>query len=76
MDIRVMCEGVNKKALPLKFSCKTSQSNFVEIALQYRCSPVNLVHIFRTTFSKNNSEGLLLENILTCAHTPDFANTR
>ena len=30
------------------------------ITLRYGCSPVNLLHIFRTTFPKNNSEGLLL----------------
>ena len=27
---------------------------------QYGCSPVNLLHIFRTPFSKNTSGGLLL----------------
>ena len=31
------------------------QSNFVEIALQHGCSPVNLLHIFRTPFPKNTS---------------------
>ena len=36
------------------------QSNFVEIALQHGCSPVNLLHIFRTLFSKDTSERLLL----------------
>ena len=33
---------------------------FIEIALRNGCSPVNLLHIFRTLFPKNNSEGLLL----------------
>ena len=36
------------------------QSNFIEIALQHGCSPVNLLSISRTPFSKNTSEGLLL----------------
>ena len=36
------------------------QSNFIEITLQYGCSPVNLLHIFRTPFLKNTSGGLLL----------------
>ena len=27
--------------------------NFIEIALQHGCSPVNLLHIFRTSFLKN-----------------------
>ena len=36
------------------------QSNFFEIALRHGCSPVNLLHIFRTLFPKNTSERLLL----------------
>ena len=35
-------------------------SNFIEIALRHRCSPVNLLHIFRTPFHKNTSGRLLL----------------
>ena len=38
----------------------TLQSNFVEITLLHGCSPVNLLHIFRTTFPKNTSGRLLL----------------
>ena len=34
--------------------------NFIEIALRYGCSPVNLQHIFRTPFPRNTSECLLL----------------
>ena len=34
--------------------------NKVEIALRHGCSPVNLLHIFRTTFTINTSEGMLL----------------
>ena len=47
------------------------QSNFLEIALWHGCSPVNLLHIFRTPFLRNTSELLLLiihvksENIYT-----------
>ena len=33
--------------------------NFIEIALQHGCSPVNLLHIFRRPFYKNTYEGLL-----------------
>ena len=36
------------------------QSSFIEITLRHGCSPVNLVHIFRTPFPKNASRGLLL----------------
>ena len=35
-------------------------SNFIEIALQHGCFPVNLLHIFKTLFLKNTSEWLLL----------------
>ena len=34
--------------------------NFIEITLRHECSPLNLLHIFRTTFTKNTSERLLL----------------
>ena len=40
------------------------ESNFTEIALRYECSPVNLLHIFRTPFPKNTSGGLLLPTIV------------
>ena len=33
--------------------------NFIEIALRHGCSPVNLLHIFRTPFPKNTSGWLL-----------------
>ena len=36
------------------------QSNFTEITVRHGCSPVNLLHIFRTPFSKNTSGWLLL----------------
>ena len=38
------------------------QSNFIEITLRHECSPVNLLPIFRTTFSKfsTNSSGRCL----------------
>ena len=34
--------------------------NFFEIALWHGCSPLNLLYIFRTSFPKNTSGGLLL----------------
>ena len=36
--------------------------NFIEIVLLHECSPVNLLHLFRTPFFKNISGCLLLEN--------------
>ena len=38
--------------------------NFIEVALRHGCSSVNLLHIFRTPFLKNTSEGLLLPIII------------
>ena len=38
--------------------------NFIEIALRYGFSPVNLLRIFRTPFPMNTSEGLLLMLVL------------
>ena len=34
--------------------------NFIEITLRHGCSPLNLLHIFRTPFYKNIYRGLLL----------------
>ena len=39
---------------------KKLQSNFIEITRRYGCSPVNLLHVFRTRFYKNTSGCLLL----------------
>ena len=39
------------------------QSNFTEIILRLGCSPVNLLHIFKASFLKNTSGGLLLSSI-------------
>ena len=40
--------------------------NFTEITLRHGCSPVNLLHIFRTPFTKNTSRWLLPEFAKTC----------
>ena len=42
-----------RSATSIKLLC-----NFIDIALRYGCSPVNLLHIFRTPFLKSTS-GLL-----------------
>ena len=44
-----------RSAVSVKFQCK-----FIEIMLRHGCSPVNLLHIFRTPFYKNTSGWLLL----------------
>ena len=48
-----------------EFPCRSPISikllcNFTEIALKHGCSPVNLLHIFRTPLYRNTSGGLLL----------------
>ena len=43
-----------ESAISIMFLC-----SLTEIALQYGCSPVNLLHIFRTLFSKSTSGWLL-----------------
>ena len=40
------------------------QSNFFEITLRHGCSPVNLLHIFRTPFPRNTSGWVLLTRLL------------
>ena len=39
------------------------QSSFIEITPRHGVSPVNLLHIFRTPFTKSTSERLLLATI-------------
>ena len=43
-----------------KYDFNKFGSNFIAITLQHGFPPVNLLHIFRTPFSKNTSERLLL----------------
>ena len=51
------------------------RSAIFEISLRHGCSPVNLLHIFRTTFFKNTSEGLLLK-VKSLHHlTQDYLHT-
>ena len=37
------------------FNKIAKQSNFIEITLWHECSPVNLLHILGTPFTKNTS---------------------
>ena len=48
-------EHLCRSAISIRLLC-----NFIEIALRYGCSPVNLLHIFRTPFPRNTSGWLLL----------------
>ena len=47
-------KGIRRKTI--------DQSNFIEITFQHGCSPVNLLHIFRTLIPKNTSGRLRLNN--------------
>ena len=40
--------------------CRSVLCNFTEIILWHGCSPVNLLHIFKTPFTKNTFRWLLL----------------
>ena len=59
-------KGVLKIAANLLKTYKQIYCNFIEITLWHGCSPVNLRHIFRTPFTKNNS-GRLLPNLVPSA---------
>ena len=48
-----------RSVISMKLLC-----NFIEVALRHGCSPVNLLHIFRTAFLKNTSGWLLLNFLL------------
>ena len=48
-------EHPSRSAISVKLLC-----NFIEITLRHGCSPVNLLHIFRTLFPRNTSGGMLL----------------
>ena len=45
-----------RSAILIKLLC-----NFIEITLRHGCSPVNMLHIFRTPVPKNTSEGPVLD---------------
>ena len=50
-----------RKHMPkCNFSNLKLQSNFIEVTLRHRCSPVKLKQIFRAPFLKNTSDRLLL----------------
>ena len=49
------CRSVISSVISIKLFC-----NFFETALRHGCSPLNLLHIFKTPFPKNTSGRLLL----------------
>ena len=49
---------LNQSEISVKLLC-----SFIEITLRHGCSPVNLLHIFKTPSHKNTSGGLLLKKV-------------
>ena len=64
LRIQSECWKMREKCGPEKLRTRTLFTqwmllwNFIEITLWHECSPINLLHIFRTPFPKNNFEGL------------------
>ena len=47
------------------------QSNSIEITLRHGCSPVNLLHVFRTPFYRNTSGWRLLNKLVNPFHATE-----
>ena len=58
-DVRKICSKFTEEHPCRSVISIKLQSNFTEITLRHGCSPVNLLLIFRTPFSKSNSRWLL-----------------
>ena len=50
----------SSKVTCLQFQYECKSGNFIEVTLRHGCFPVNLLHVFRTTFYKNTSRELPL----------------
>ena len=57
--LKICSKCTGEHPCPSAISIKL-QNSFIEITLRDGCSPVNLMHIFRTPFLKNTSGWLLL----------------
>ena len=57
-------QQIYRRAPMTKCNFNQFSSNFIEITLWHGCSPVNLLHIFRTSFLKNTSGWLLVDIVL------------
>ena len=53
-------QQIYRRTHPCRKDFNKAASNFIETRLRHGCSPVNLLYIFGTTFSNNNSGWLLL----------------
>ena len=59
-DVLKICNKFTEEHLRQNVTSIKLQSNFIEKTFQHGCSPVNMLHIFRTSFPKNTSGRLLL----------------
>ena len=64
LEVKQSFIGFLIKEVFSKYAANLQKNTLAEIPLRHWCSPVNLLHIFRTPFPKNTSGGLLLR--LTC----------
>ena len=62
----VLRERFSEKMLQISKRTPMPKCNFIEIALRYGCSPVNLSHVFKLPFPKNSSGRLLLKLEISC----------
>ena len=61
-DVLKICSIFTGTIMPKRDLIWIKSLCFIKITLGHGCSPVNLLHIFRTPFSKNTSGGLLLKH--------------
>ena len=62
-DVQKICSKFTGER-PCRSVISIKLQSFIEIAIRNGCSPVNLLHIFRTAFPKNTSGWLLLTGVL------------
>ena len=63
-DVLKICSKFTGEHLCRRVISIKLRSNFIEIALRHGCSPVNLLHVFRTSFPRSTSWWLLLKTII------------
>ena len=61
-DVLKICSKFTGEHPSRSVISKKLLSKFIEITLRHGCSPVDLLHVFRTPFPKNSSGWLLLCN--------------
>ena len=57
-------QQIYRRTLMPKSDFNKVEKQLIEIALRHGCSPVNLLHVFRTSFPRSTSWWLLLKTII------------